>query len=150
MKNRTKSISCLFLWFLTILGTNLVFNLNVAAQERVSVSLNAACNSSLKQVQNKSFPLSKGNKQIVTYSLNSFQDNEECWRSLETIAKSITKNSEIAGVYFFTLPPDEISEIDILYKDFSQYGMNLIATYWKDPDSGSELRRYPNNTIDGK
>lgn len=148
MKNQTKTVRCLFLWFITILSANLFFNLNASAQE--SKSVNAACNSSLKQVQNKSFPLNKGNKQIVTYSLTSFQDNEECWRSLETVAKSITENSEIAGVYFFTLPPDGISEIDIMYKDFSQYGMNLIAEFWKDPDSGTKLVRYPNNANDGE
>lgn len=148
MKNIVKTLAILSYFLITLLVLNIVSTQKVYAQEKVLEE--TTCNLSLTQVQNEVFPLSNGSKQIVTYSVSDFQENDECWGRLETLGKRITENSEIAGVYFFTLPPDEISKIDALYKDFSQYGINLIATFWKDTDSGSELRRYPNTTIDGQ
>lgn len=128
-----------------------IFNSIVVFSQEQPKRINAEdCNLSLKQVQNKSFPISKGSKQIVTFSVSEFSDTEECWIKLEKVAAAISESSEIAGVYYFTLPPDEIDEIDIMFKDFSQYSTNLIAGFWKDPDSGSELRRFPNNANDGQ
>lgn len=108
------------------------------------------CQLNLKQVQNEVFTLANGTKQIVTYSLSDFKDQEECWRQMEKIAKNTTNSSEIAGVYFFTLPAAEITKIKDLTQNFGQYGVNLIGVYWKDPDSGTALKRFPNNVIDGQ
>lgn len=86
-------------------------------------------------------------KQIITYAVTGFKDENDCWGELKDHARSMTSSSAIAGVYFFTLPPDEIEEINSRDNDFSQYGRRLIAEYWKDPDSGEELNRYPNVII---
>ena len=144
-KNTQKILLFLSATLFMVFSSSIVFS-----QENSETVKTRNCNLSLKEVQNKSFPLTNGSKQIVTYAVSNFSDTEECWIKLKQVAAAITKSSEIAGVYYFTLPPDEIDEIDIMYKDFSQYGMNLIASFWKDPDSGPELNRFPNNANDGQ
>lgn len=106
------------------------------------------CKQSLKLVQNQSFSLAEGKKQIVTFSLHDFQNQEKCWDELKETARQLTDSAEIAGVYFFSLPPEKIIRIETLTEDFSQYGKNLIAVYWKDPDSGPMLKRFPNNIME--
>jgi len=106
------------------------------------------CKQSLKLVQNQSFSLAEGKKQIVTFSLHDFKNQEKCWDELKETARQLTDSSEIAGVYFFSLPPEKIIRIETLTEDFSQYGKNLIAVYWKDPDSGPMLKRFPNNIME--
>ena len=105
---------------------------------------NNSCKMKLTEVQHKSFEIDGGTKAIITYSVTDFANEEDCWQKLEEIAASVTTSSDIAGVYFFTLSADKISSISSQNKDFSQYGKNLVAEYWKDPDSGPVLNRYPN------
>lgn len=107
------------------------------------------CNISFDEVQNKMYSLTNGSKQIVTYAVTQFSDKEDCWSEMEAAGRQVTAQSEIAGVYFFTLSPETIKEIDGKTENFEQYGTDLIAVFWKDPDSGTKLKRYPNNTIDG-
>lgn len=141
-----KSLKPFFL--LIFLSFSIVSSSKVYAQQRNAryqkPENENSCRMTLQQVQNKNFQMANGSKQIVTYAVSGFEDQEDCWKYLKHSATQITRSSEIAAVYFFTLPPGEIAEVSGEYKDFSQYGKNLIAEFWKDPDSGMELNRYPN------
>ena len=136
-------ISFYLLMALIVFAPAIVIAQNTAFKD--NNDLPTGCNVSIDEVENKFFQLSKGQKQVITYSISNFNDHDECWLYLKKYAANMTIDAEISGVYFFTLPPEDIEAIANQYNDFSQYGKNLVAEYWKDPDSGEKLVRFPNS-----
>lgn len=102
------------------------------------------CGLSLKNIQTKSFPISTGEKQLITLSTENFGNNDKCWINLEILAAEKLEATETGVIYIFNLSESKVREIKDKYDDFGEYGENLVATYLKVPGSPGKLVKYPN------
>lgn len=101
-----------------------------------------ACKTLATLVDNKSFNVNAGEKIIVTYSLENFQENNDsCWLQLDQIGRQQLQNKVFGAVYFFAMPESKVPSIENEFTNFSQYGKKLVAKFWKDPGQRQEIKK---------